>query len=118
MRGSSRGDDRILEETAIPNFCHLLERHGLTRASFAAVNARLADKGNVSAEREAAFMAPGKVWAVMRKAPKGSPLHPLDERINRITEPRKEPCPTLHVVRAMSLTLNSRMADGRWQMTI
>ena len=27
---------------------------------------------------------PGKVWGVMRKAPKGSPLHPLDERINRI----------------------------------
>ena len=29
-------------------------------------------------------VAPGKVWAVMRKAPKGGPLHPLDERANRI----------------------------------
>ncbi|MFU8866237.1 MAG: transposase [Rhodobacterales bacterium] len=43
-----------------------------------------ADKGYVSAEREAAFKAPGKVWGVMRKAPKGSKLHPVDERINRI----------------------------------
>lgn len=41
-----------------------------------------ADKGYVSAEREAAFKEPGKVWGVMRKAPKGSPLHPLDERVN------------------------------------
>ena len=43
-----------------------------------------ADKGYVSAEREAAFTAPGKAWGVMRKAPKGNPLHPLDERANRI----------------------------------
>ena len=43
-----------------------------------------ADKGYVSAEREAAFKAPGKVWGVMRKAPKGNPLHPFDERANRI----------------------------------
>ena len=43
-----------------------------------------ADKGYVSAEREAVFKAQGKVWGVMRKAPKGSALHPLDERINRI----------------------------------
>ncbi|RXV57757.1 IS5/IS1182 family transposase, partial [Roseovarius sp. A46] len=43
-----------------------------------------ADKGYVSAEREAAFTGPGKVWGVMRKAPKGSDLHPIDARINRI----------------------------------
>ena len=43
-----------------------------------------ADKGYVSAEREAAFKGPGKAWGVMRKAPKGGKLHPLDERINRI----------------------------------
>ena len=43
-----------------------------------------ADKGYVSAEREAAFAGPGKVWGVMRKAPKGSPLHPIDAQINRI----------------------------------
>ena len=43
-----------------------------------------ADKGYVSAEREAAFTGPGKVWGVMRKAPKGGQLHPLDERANRI----------------------------------
>jgi transposase, IS5 family len=43
-----------------------------------------ADKGYVSAEREAAFKGPGKVWGVMRKAPKGGKLHPIDERINRI----------------------------------
>ena len=43
-----------------------------------------ADKGYVSAAREAAFAGPGKVWGVMRKAPKGSPLHPLDVQINRI----------------------------------
>jgi transposase, IS5 family len=43
-----------------------------------------ADKGYVSAEREAAFAGAGKVWGVMRKAPKGGALHPLDERANRI----------------------------------
>ena len=43
-----------------------------------------ADKGYVSAEREAAFTAPGKVWGVMPKAPKGGKLHPLDEQANRL----------------------------------
>ena len=43
-----------------------------------------ADKGYVGAEREAAFTGPGRVWGVMRKAPKGSPLHPVDVQINRI----------------------------------
>ena len=43
-----------------------------------------ADKGYVSAEREAGFEGPGKFWGVMRKAPKGSPLHPIDAQINRI----------------------------------
>ncbi len=43
-----------------------------------------ADKGYVNAEREAAFTGPGKAWGVMRKAPKGGNLHPLDERANRI----------------------------------
>ena len=42
------------------------------------------DKGYVSGEREEAFRAEGKVWGVMRKAPKGGKLHPIDERINRI----------------------------------
>lgn len=171
--GIELGDDRIPDETTILNFRHLLERHGLTEALFAAVNAHLtdkgvtlrsgtlvdatiidapsstknkagkrdpemsstkkgndwyfgmkahigvdaesgvthsletstaklhdsqvwdellhgretsvwADKGYVSAEREAAFKGPGKVWGVMRKALKGSALHPIDEDINRI----------------------------------
>jgi IS5 family transposase len=43
-----------------------------------------ADKGYVNAERKDAFEGPGKLWGVMRKAPKGGKLHPLDERINRI----------------------------------
>ena len=43
-----------------------------------------ADKGYVSAKREAAFAGAGKARDVMRKAPKGSPLHPLDEQINHI----------------------------------
>ena len=42
------------------------------------------DKGYVSAERKAAFKGPGKVWGVVRKTRKGSPLHLLDERSNRI----------------------------------
>ena len=173
VAGIELGDDRIPDETTILNFRHLLERHGLTEAIFADVNAHLADKGislrsgtlvdatiidapsstknkagardpemsstkkgndwffgmkahvgvdaesgvvhslhtstaklhdsqvwddllhgeetsvwadkgYVSAEREAAFKGPGKVWGVMRKAPKGGKLHPLDERINRI----------------------------------
>jgi transposase, IS5 family len=171
--GIELSDDRITDETTILNFRRLLERHGLTEAIFADVNAHLADKGinlrsgtlldatiidapsstkneanardpemsstkkgnfwyfgmkaqigvdvdsgvthsletstaklhdsqvwdellhgeetsvlankgYVSAEREAAFKAPGKVWGVMRKAPKGSDLHPIDARINRI----------------------------------
>ena len=44
----------------------------------------LGDKGYVSAEREATFRKQGKVWGVMRKAPKGGRLHTIDERINRI----------------------------------
>ena len=78
------GDDRIPDETTILNFRRLLERHGLTEAIFTEVNAHLADKGYVSAEREAAFAGPGKAWGVMRKAPKGGQLHSLDERANRI----------------------------------
>jgi IS5 family transposase len=82
--GIELGDDRIPDETTILNFRHLLERHGLTETIFAEVNAHLSDKGHVSAEREGAFKGPGKAWGVMRKAPKGSALHPLDERANRI----------------------------------
>jgi len=43
-----------------------------------------ADKGYVNAARQAAFEGPGKFWGVMRKAPKGSRLHPVDEQINRL----------------------------------
>jgi len=43
-----------------------------------------ADKGYVSASREAAFSGPGKFRGVMRKAPKGGALHPVDADINRI----------------------------------
>lgn len=81
-------------------------------------------KGSVSGEREAEFIASGGAWGVMRKAPKGGKLHPLDERINRViammrarvehqfrviklpfghtktaTEARQEPRPALHAVR-------------------
>jgi IS5 family transposase len=43
-----------------------------------------ADRGYVSAAREAAFAGPGKVWGVMRKAPKGGRLDPIEEDINRL----------------------------------
>ena len=43
-----------------------------------------ADKGYVSAARETAFSGPGKFWGVMRKAPKGGALDPIDVDINRI----------------------------------
>jgi len=43
-----------------------------------------ADKGYVSAEREAAFCKDGKVWGVMRKAPRGGKLDEFDEATNRI----------------------------------
>jgi IS5 family transposase len=137
--GIELGDDRIPDETTNLNFRHLPERHGLTEALFADMNAHLAekgitlrsgtlvdatiidapsstnnkagardpemsstkkgniwdtllhgeetsvwaDKGYVSAEREAAFTDEGKVWGVMRKAPKGGKLHSEDEKINR-----------------------------------
>ncbi|WP_424989750.1 IS5 family transposase [Fluviibacterium sp. S390] len=42
------------------------------------------DKGYVSVAREAAFSGPGKFWGVMRKAPKGGALDPIDVDINRI----------------------------------
>lgn len=171
--GIELGDDRIPDETTILNFRHLLERHGLTEALFAEVNAHLAgkwislrsgtlvdatfidasssiknktaardsemsstkkgndwyfgmkghigvdvdsgvthsldtttakvhdcqvwdellhgdedslwaDKGYVSAEREAEFKEVGKIWGVMRKAPKGGEMHLLDARSNHI----------------------------------
>lgn len=43
-----------------------------------------ADKGYVNAERAAEFKRAGKIWGVMRKAPKGGTMHPLDARINRV----------------------------------
>lgn len=43
-----------------------------------------ADKGYITAECETALMGPNKVWGVMHKATKGSPLHPLDAQINRV----------------------------------
>ena len=50
--GIELGDDRIPDEATILNFRHLLERHGLTEAIFADVNAHLADKGTfLSAEK-------------------------------------------------------------------
>jgi IS5 family transposase len=171
--GIELGDDRIPDETTILNFRHLLERHRLTEAIFAEVNAHLADKsitlrsgtlvdatiidapsstknkakardpemsstkkgndwffgmkahigvdaesgvthsldtstarlhdsqvwdallhgnetsvwadkGYVSAERAASFSGPGQFWGVMRKAPKGGKLHPIEKTTNRI----------------------------------
>ena len=43
--GIELGDDRIPDETTLLNFRHVPERHGLTQAIFADVNAHLADKG-------------------------------------------------------------------------
>ena len=43
--GIGPGDDRIPDEIIILNLRHLLERHGLTEALCADVNADLADKG-------------------------------------------------------------------------
>jgi IS5 family transposase len=43
-----------------------------------------ADKAYVSAEREAAFSGPGKLWGVMRKAPNGGALDPIEDDINRL----------------------------------
>ena len=38
------GDDRSPDETTILNFCHLLERYGLSESIFEIVNAHLAEK--------------------------------------------------------------------------
>jgi len=43
--GLELGEDRIPDETTILNFRHLLERHALTEAIFAEVNAYLAENG-------------------------------------------------------------------------
>lgn len=42
------------------------------------------DKAYVSADRKDAFAGPDKFWGVMRKAPKGGDLHPIDEQINHL----------------------------------
>jgi IS5 family transposase len=42
-----------------------------------------AEKGYVSAAREAAFFGPGKFRGVMRRAPKGGAPHPIDEDIDQ-----------------------------------
>lgn len=55
--GIELGDDRIPDETTILNFRHLLERHGLTEALFAEVNAHLADKGMVYPKLKVAHSA-------------------------------------------------------------
>jgi transposase, IS5 family len=49
-----------------------------------AKRSRFGPTGYISAEREAAFSKEGKVWGVMRKAPKGGQLDPIDEEINQI----------------------------------
>ncbi len=43
--GIEPGGDRIPDKTTILNFRHLPERHGLTEALFAGIDAHLADKG-------------------------------------------------------------------------
>jgi IS5 family transposase len=53
--GIELGDDRIPGETTILNFRHLLERHGLTEAIFAEVNAHLADNGITLRSAKAVF---------------------------------------------------------------
>ena len=97
-----------------------------------------ADKGYVSAERETAFTGADRCWGVMRKAPKGSKLHHLEEAINRIISmvrakvehpfrvvkrqfgyvktrfrrSRQEPCSALHAVRPRQPVSGSTTADG------
>ena len=74
---------RVSQQDTILNFRHLLVRHGLTKAICAEVNGHLADKG-ISAERETAFGKGGKLRGVMRKAPKGGKLDPIDAENIRI----------------------------------
>ncbi len=47
--GIELGDDRIPDETTILNFRHLLERHGLTEALFAEVDAHLVARSKARA---------------------------------------------------------------------
>jgi IS5 family transposase len=50
-----------------------------------------ADKGYVSATREAAFAGPGNVWGVMRKAPRGGDLvRPLRRLAGRLRIERRQ----------------------------
>lgn len=96
-----------------------------------------ADKGYVSAEREAACMRAGKIWGVMRKAPKGGgasprradqPHHrqrqgegrtsvagdqaPVRSREDPLQGPGQEPRPALHAVRARQPVSGTEEADG------
>ncbi len=45
--GLEFGRDAIPDETTILNFCHLLERHDLTKAIFTAISDHLAAKGEL-----------------------------------------------------------------------
>ncbi len=57
----------------------MLRARDALRAEMTALDKRARDLA-----RDEAFRAQGKLWGVMRKAPKGGKLHPIDERINRI----------------------------------
>jgi IS5 family transposase len=84
--GIELGDDRIPDETTILNFRHLLERHGLTEALFAAVNAHLADKGIT-------LRSGTLVDATIIDAPFCATIDPLDQSLDaRIRQsPRRAP---------------------------
>jgi|TARA_B100001146_G_C16190737_1_gene439002 IS5 family transposase len=52
------------------------------------------DKGYVSAEREAEFKGPGKLWGVMRRAPKGTNCIPSMRGLTG-SSPRCAPGPSI-----------------------
>ncbi len=78
--GIELGDDRIPDETTTLKV-HDSQVDDLLHGAETSV---WADKAYVSAAREEAFSGPGKFWGVMRRAPKGGELHPIDADINRI----------------------------------
>jgi IS5 family transposase len=66
------------------SFCTARRRRSGRSCHWRAIGPSDNGDGYVSAAREAAFAGPGKFWGVMRKAPKGGRLDPIEADINRL----------------------------------
>jgi len=116
--GIELGDNLVPDETTILNFRHLLERHGLTEAIFADVNAHLSDKGitlrSGTLVDATIIEAPSstKNKAGESRAPVPRPQTPVRPYEDPLPRAGQEPRPTLNPVRARQPVPGPTEADG------